>query len=109
MINAIGVRPNSKLAEEAGLKLTKSHAIETDRNLKTNDPDIYAIGDVIEVYNPLTKAKAKLNLAWPAHRQAKFVAKHIMGKAKKSPSFIGSFALRSFDMNVASTGLSKNN
>lgn len=107
LINAIGVRPNSKLAEEAGLKLTKSHAIETDRNLKTKDPDIYAIGDVIEVYNPLTKTKAKLNLAWPAHRQAKFVAKHIMGKSKKSPSFIGSFALRSFDMNVASTGLSK--
>lgn len=107
LINAIGVRPNSKIAEDAGLKLTKSGAIETDRNLKTNDPDIYAIGDVIEVYNPLTKTKAKLNLAWPAHRQAKFVAKHIMGKAKKSPSFIGSFALRSFDMNVASTGLSK--
>lgn len=107
LINAIGVKPNSKIAEDAGLKLTKSGAIETDRNLLTNDPDIYAIGDVIEVYNPLTKTKAKLNLAWPAHRQAKFVAKHIMGKAKKSPSFIGSFALRSFDMNVASTGLSK--
>lgn len=107
LINAIGVRPNSKIAEDAGLKLTKSGAIETDRNLLTNDPDIYAIGDVIEVYNPLTKTKAKLNLAWPAHRQAKFVAKHIMGKAKKSPTFIGSFALRSFGMNVASTGLSK--
>lgn len=107
LINAIGVRPNSKIAKDAGLKLTKSGAIETDRNLKTNDPDIYAIGDVIEVYNPLTKTKAKLNLAWPAHRQAKFVAKQIMGKAKKSPSFIGSFAIRSFDMNVAATGLSK--
>lgn len=107
LINAIGVKPNSKIAEDADLKLTKSGAIETDRNLKTNDPDIYAIGDVIEVYNPLTKIKAKLNLAWPAHRQAKFVAKHIMGKAKKSPTFIGSFALRSFDMNVAATGLSK--
>lgn len=107
LINAIGVKPNSKIAKDAGLKLTKSGAIETDRNLLTNDPDIYAIGDVIEVYNPLTKTKAKLNLAWPAHRQAKFVAKHIMGKAKKSPTFIGSFALRSFDMNVASTGLSK--
>lgn len=107
LINAIGVRPNSKIAKEADLKLTKSGAIETDRNLKTNDADIYAIGDVIEVYNPLTKTKAKLNLAWPAHRQAKFVAKHIKGLGQKSPSFIGSFALRSFDMNVASTGLSK--
>ena len=107
LINAIGVRPNSKIAKEADLKLTKSGAIETDRNLKTNDADIYAIGDVIEVYNPLTKTKAKLNLAWPAHRQAKFVAKNIKGLGQKSPSFIGSFALRSFDMNVASTGLSK--
>lgn len=107
LINAIGVRPNSKIAKEAGLKLTKSGAIETDRNLKTNDDDFYAIGDVIEVYNPLTKTKAKLNLAWPAHRQAKFVAKHIKELGQKSPSFIGSFALRSFDMNVASTGLSK--
>lgn len=107
LINAIGVKPNSKIAKDAGLKLTKSGAIETDRNLKTNDPDIYAIGDVIEVYNPLTKTKAKLNLAWPAHRQAKFVARNVKGLGQKSPSFIGSFALRSFDMNVASTGLSK--
>ena len=107
LINAIGVKPNSKLAKDCGLSLTKSGAIDTDRNFKTSDENIYAIGDVIEVYNPITKTKAKLNLAWPAHREAKFVAKHIMGIAKKTPSFIGSFALRSFDMNVASTGLSQ--
>lgn len=107
LINAIGIRANSKIAKEAGLTLTKSEAIDTDRNFLTNDPDIYAIGDVIEVYNPLTKTKNKLNLAWPSHRQAKFVAKNILGIGAKSEKFIGSFALRSFDMNIASTGLNK--
>lgn len=107
LINAIGVKPNSSLAEKAGLSLTKSGAIDTDRNFLTNDPDIYAIGDVIEVYKPLLKAKGKLNLAWAAHRQAKFVGGHILGESGKTPSFIGSFALRSFDMNVASVGLSQ--
>lgn len=63
LINAIGVKPNSSLAEKAGLTLTKSGAIDTDRNFLTNDPDIYAIGDVIEVYKPLLKSKGKLNLA----------------------------------------------
>ncbi|NVF11193.1 FAD-dependent oxidoreductase [Anaerococcus sp. AGMB00486] len=107
LINAIGIKPNSEIAKKAGLKLTESGAIDTDRNFLTNDPDIYAIGDVIEVYNPLTRKNSKLNLAWPAHREAKFVAKHIFNMAGKSPSFIGSFSLRSFDMNIASTGLSR--
>lgn len=107
LVNAIGIRPNSKIAKDSGLKLTDSGAIYTDRNFLTTDPDIYAIGDVIEVYNPLTRKIGKLNLAWPAHREAKFVAKHIFDMAGKSPSFIGSFSLRSFDMNIASTGLSR--
>lgn len=107
LINAIGIRPNSKIAKDAGLDLTDSGSIATDRNFLTSDPDIYAIGDVVEVYNPISKTTGKLNLAWPAHRQAKFVAGHIMGDSGKSPSFIGSFALKSFDMNVASTGLTE--
>lgn len=107
LINAIGVRPNSKIAKDCGLKLTESGAIDTDRNFKTNDKNIYAIGDVIEVYNPISRKKQKLNLAWPAHRQAKFVADHIVGNKRKTPSFIGSFALRSFDMNIGSTGLTR--
>lgn len=107
LINAIGVRPNSKIAKDSGLKLTQTNAIYTDRNFLTSDPNIYAIGDVIEVYNPITRSKSKLNLAWPAHREAKFVANHIYKKARKTPSFIGSTALRSFDLNIGSTGLTK--
>lgn len=107
LINAIGVRPNSKIAKDSGLKLTESGAIDTDRSFLTSDKNIYAIGDVIEVYNPISRKKQKLNLAWPAHRQAKFVADHIVGNSRKTPSFIGSFALRSFDMNIGSTGLTR--
>ena len=62
---------------------------------------------MINPRNFLTKEKTKLNLAWPAHRQAKYLAKYLLGKRATPPEFIGTFALRSFDLNIAMTGLNE--
>ena len=109
VILALGSRPSSDLAKNAGLNLEEDGSISVDDNFRTSDKAIFAIGDVINPINFLTKEKAKLNLAWPAHRQAKFLAKYILGKKAIPPQFIGTFAIRSFDLNIAMTGLNEKN
>ena len=107
VILALGARPYSDLAKDSGLDLEEDGSIRVDDNFRTSDGSIFAIGDVINPVNFLTKKKSKLNLAWPAHRQAKFLAKYLLGKKVTPPQFIGTFALRSFDLNVAMTGLNE--
>lgn len=107
VILALGARPFNDLAEKAGLDLEDDGSIKVDDNFRTSDEAIFAIGDVINPRNFLTKEKTKLNLAWPAHRQAKYLAKYLLGKKATPPEFIGTFALRSFDLNIAMTGLNE--
>lgn len=109
VILALGARPLSDLAEKAGLDLEDDGSIKVDDNFRTSDEAIFAIGDVINPRNFLTKKKSKLNLAWPAHRQAKYLAKYLLEKKATPPEFIGTFALRSFDLNIAMTGLNEKN
>lgn len=109
VILALGSRPSSDLAKNAGLNLEEDGSISVDDNFRTSDESIFAIGDVINPINFITKEKTKLNLAWPAHRQAKFLAKYILGKKAIPPQFIGTFAIRSFDLNIAMTGLNEKN
>lgn len=109
VILALGARPFNDLAEKAGLDLEDDGSIKVDDNFRTSDEAIFAIGDVINPRNFLTKEKSKLNLAWPAHRQAKYLAKYLLGKRATPPEFIGTFALRSFDLNIAMTGLNEKN
>ncbi|MDO4594576.1 MAG: FAD-dependent oxidoreductase [Tissierellia bacterium] len=107
VILAIGMKPNIKLAEDCGLEISENKTIKVDKNFLTSDKDIYAAGDAIDVYNLVSRKKTKLALAWPAHRQAKAIASHIHGEDIKNEAVIGSFILRSFDINVASTGLNE--
>lgn len=108
VILAIGMHPVSEIAQKAGLEINpKTKSIVTDDDFKTSDEDIYAIGDVILVENFISHKKQKLALAWPAHRQAKYVANHIMGNKQKKESYIGAFVLRCFDYNIAVTGLTE--
>ena len=65
---AIGVSPETALAKEAALDIGETGAIKVDQNYRTNDDDIYAVGDAIEVYNALTHSVAKLSLAGPAQK-----------------------------------------
>lgn len=107
VIMAIGVAPETDLAKQAELTLGKTGAIAVNDACQTNDPDIYAVGDAIEVSGALFADKFKLALAWPAQVQARGVADHINGKEFKNLSYIGSSCIKIFDYNAASTGLTE--
>ncbi len=105
VVMAAGTLPESQLAEDAGLELTERKYIKVDQNYMTSDPDIYAIGDVITVYHRLSGQYAPLQLAGPALKQARAVADHIYGIPTMNTGYIGSSAIRVFDLNAAATGL----
>ncbi|OOM78013.1 FAD-dependent oxidoreductase [Clostridium sp. BL-8] len=107
VVMAIGVAPETALAKAAELNIGETGAIKVDTNYKTNDEDIYAVGDAIEIYNSLTHSVAKLSLAGPAQKQARSVADHINGKKGINKGYIGSSAIKVFDYNGASTGLNE--
>ncbi len=107
VIMAIGVSPETNLAKEAGLEIGETGAIKVDNNYLTNDPDIYAVGDAIEVYNSLTNTMTKLSLAGPALKQARSAADHINHKSTLNKGYIGSSAIKVFEYNGASTGLNE--
>lgn len=107
VVMAIGVSPEVSLAKESNLEIGETGAIKVDKNYKTSDANIYAVGDSIEVYNALTHSKTKLSLAGPALKQARSVADHINNKTTINKGYIGSSAIKVFDYNGASTGLNE--
>ncbi len=107
VVMAIGVSPETYLAKEAGLEIGETGAIKVDKNYRTNDPNIYAVGDAIEVYHALTHTMTKLSLAGPALKQARSVADHINNKSTLNKGYIGSSSIKVFDYNGASTGLNE--
>jgi NADPH-dependent 2,4-dienoyl-CoA reductase/sulfur reductase-like enzyme len=106
VVLAIGVRPETNLAAAAGLEIGQMGGIRVDAQYRTSDPDIYAVGDAIEVFHRLLHTPTRLALAGPAIRQARAAADHIYGRTPPNKGVIGSSAVRIFDMNFASTGLS---
>ena len=106
VILSIGVRAETRLAAEAGLKLGEMKGIYVNEYLQTSDPDIYAVGDAIEFPHQIT-GKPWLNfLAGPANRQARLVADNIVfGNCVKYEGSIGTSIAKVFDITVASTGL----
>ncbi len=107
VVMAIGVTPEVDLAKKAGLEIGKTGAIKVNQNYLTNDKDIYAVGDAVEVYNSLTNSITKLPLAGPAQKQARAVADHIHGRPSRNSGYIGSSCIKVFDYNGASTGLTE--
>lgn len=107
IIMAIGVLPETELAKNSGLELGPLGGIKTDSNYMTNDENIYAVGDAIEVYGALFNDYFKLPLAGPAQKQARSVADHINGMKINNKGFIGSSVIKVFDYNGASTGLTE--
>ena len=107
VVLAIGVMPETDLAVKAGIELGKTGAIRVNQNYMTNDRDIYAVGDGIEVYSSLFNDYFKLSLAGPAQKEARSVADHINGMRIDNRGFIGSSVIKVFDYNGASTGLTE--
>lgn len=104
IILSIGVKPESSLAKDAGLDIGERGTIKVDETLRTSDKNIYAIGDAIEVIDYINKKPTMIPLAWPANRQGRLAADHIMGKNVKYNGTLGTSIAKVFDMTVASTG-----
>jgi rhodanese-related sulfurtransferase len=106
VILSIGVRPENQLAKAAGLEIGKTNGIVVNKFMQTNDPDIYALGDVIEFENPLSGTTGIIPLAGPANKQGRIVADNIVfGNTKAYPGTIATGIAKVFDLTVASTGL----
>lgn len=105
VVLAIGVKPETSLAEEAGLAIGETKAIKVDHNYLTSDKDIYAVGDAIEVYHRLLHKPTRLALAGPAQKQARAAADHMYGIPSRNPGVIGSLSLHLFNLKAASTGI----
>jgi NADPH-dependent 2,4-dienoyl-CoA reductase/sulfur reductase-like enzyme/rhodanese-related sulfurtransferase len=106
-ILGIGVRPHTQLAEAAGLSIGASGGIATNEFMQTSDPDIYGVGDACEYEFGPTADKQIIALAGPANRAGRLAGEHAAtgGSATMSP-VMGTSAVRVFDVNVATTGLS---
>lgn len=107
VVMAIGIRPETGLAKDAGLEIGETGGIKVDHNYLTNDSNIYAVGDAVEVYHQLTHKPSRLALAGPAQRQARAAADHMYGIPHNNKGVIGSSVVRIFDLNAASTGLNE--
>jgi CoA-disulfide reductase len=107
IILAIGVNAETRLAKEAGLQIGDLRAIVVDEQMRTNDPNIYAVGDAIEVRSRVNGAQTKIPLAWPANRQGVVVANAIHGIEDKYPGSLGTAVAKVFDLTVASTGFNE--
>lgn len=107
VVLAIGVRPEIRLAKEAGLTIGELGGIQVDANYVTSDPSIYAVGDAIEVFHQLTHKQTRLALAGPAQRQARAAANHMYNIPHHNKGVIGSSSVQIFDLVCATTGLNE--
>lgn len=114
VILSIGIKPNSVLAKEAGLALNERGGVVVNEYLKTSEPSIYAVGDVIEVEDYISKNKTMVPLAGPANKQARICANNIArefgvlgGDLEKYKGTQGTSIAKVFDLTVASTGVNE--
>ncbi len=108
VIMSIGVKPEIKLAKDAGLEIGTFGGISVNDYMQTSDPDIYALGDAVEIYNPIINKKILVPLAGPANKQGRIVANNIVfGNKEKYNGSIATAIAKVFDLTVASTGASQ--
>ncbi len=107
VILAVGVRPNGKLAADAGLATGAYGGIIVDKCLRTSDPDIYAGGDCIEMPHLVSGANVPMPLGSLANRQGRVIGTNIAGGHAQFEGTIGTFCIKVFDMAVAKAGLTE--
>ncbi len=107
VILALGVRPDTALAKSAGLQLGERGGIKVDEHMRTSDPDIYAVGDAVEVHDVVTGADTLLALAGPANRQGRIAADAMKGRSSRFRGVQGTAIIGLFGTTVAWTGASE--
>jgi len=101
---AVGVRPETWLARDAGLEIGPTGGIKVDEHLRTSDPDIYAVGDAIEVKHYVTGQPTLVPLAGLANRQGRIAADNVCGRDSRFRGAQGTAIVKVFDLTVATTG-----
>lgn len=104
---AIGVAPDTALAEKAGLATGIKGSIAVNDRMETSVPDIYAVGDAVEIIHYITKDKALISLAGPANKQGRIAADNIAGGDSRYKGTQGSSVIKLFDMTAAATGINE--
>lgn len=104
---AIGVSPENTLAKKAGLELGLKGAIVVNDKMETSAPDIYAVGDAVQVKHTVTGNDAVISLAGPANKQGRIAADNICGLDSHYKGSMGSSVIKLFDLTAASTGLTE--
>jgi len=107
VILSIGVKPNGELAKAAGLEINQRGGIVADEYMKTSDPSIYAVGDVIEVNDLVLGGKTMIPLAGPANKQGRIAADNICGLNQTYRGTQGTSVAKVFDLTAASTGVNE--
>lgn len=107
VILGLGIRPEVTLARKAGLAVGERGGIRVNEQLQTSSPNIWAVGDAIEVLNPVNGVWTLIALGGPANRQGRIAADNIFGAKQKYDGTIGTAVLRVFDLTVASVGLNE--
>ena len=109
VVLAIGVTPESGLAKEAGLALGMKGSILVNDRMETSAPDIYAVGDAVQVKHSVTGQDTLIALAGPANKQGRIAADNICGGDSRYLGSQGSSVIKVFDMTAASTGINETN
>ena len=109
VVLAIGVTPESTLAKEAGLALGIKGSILVNDRMETSVPDIYAVGDAVQVKHFVTEQDTLIALAGPANKQGRIAADNICGGDSHNLGSQGSSVIKVFDMTAASTGINETN
>ncbi len=107
VVLAIGVTPETTLAKQAGLALGLKDAIVVNDRMQTSAPDIYAVGDAVQVEHAVTGQDAVISLAGPANKQGRIAADNICGLDSHYKGSMGSSVIKLFDLTAASTGLTE--
>lgn len=107
VVLAIGVTPDTRLAKEAGLKLGIKDSILVNDRMETSIPDIYAVGDAVQVKHYVTAEDTLLSLAGPANKQGRIAADNICGGDSRYLGSQGSSVIKVFDMTAAMTGINE--
>ena len=107
VVLAIGVTPDTGLARDAGLELGIKGSIVVNDRMETSVPDIYAVGDAVQVKHSVTGQDALLSLAGPANKQGRIAADNICGGDSRYLGSQGSSVIKVFDMTIAATGVNE--
>ena len=106
-VAAIGVAPDTALAKDAGIELGVKGSIVVNDKMETSAPDVYAVGDAVQVKNFVTNADDVIALAGPANKQGRIAADNICGLDSRYHGSQGSSVLKLFDLTVATTGINE--